>query len=134
MFLKLDGLSGASTSPRHFGEIEISGWSWGGSQRQQTIALGAEPDAAATNLVNDLTVPKQIDKVSPSLMEACATGRKFPEAVMRFETVSESGNLMKSLPLKMKAVVITSVSSSIGAETVSFTFEKIEMAYARTAG
>lgn len=29
MFLKLEGITGESQSPRHIGEIEISGFAWG---------------------------------------------------------------------------------------------------------
>lgn len=134
MFLKLAGVPGNSTSPRHFGEIEIIGWSFGGNQGQQTLALGAQQGELGKNLLGDLTVSRIPDKSSQALMDALIAGKKFPEAVITIENISESGNLLRSMILKLKNVMITSFSSSNGSEAINLSFEKVEVMHRINAG
>lgn len=129
MFLKLDGVPGASTSPRHFGEIEITGWAFGTSQPKI-----AHDDAVKGNLEknlrSDLNVTKAPDKTSQTLLNTCITGRVFSHAVMTIENVSEAGNLIRSVVFKLKTAVITSVTSGGGSlETITFNYEKAEIVH-----
>ena len=82
MFLKLAGVPGNSTSPRHFGEIEFIGWSFGGNQGQQTLALGAQQGGLGKNLLGDLTVSRIPDKSSQALMNALIAGKNSPKPLL----------------------------------------------------
>lgn len=133
-FLKLDGVPGDSKAPRHFGEIEISGWSWGGNQFQQTLAIGAAQGKLAKSMKSDLTVTKQPDRASQILIEAVVSGRTFAKAVLTIENVSASGSLLRSIITRLKTVAVTSAASSANSETVTFSFETVEIVYPETAG
>lgn len=127
MFLKLDGVAGASTSPRHFGEIEITGWSFGDSFfRQGTLAL-AEAQGDLGKSASDLTVTKAPDKTSQILLEALLMDRKFAEAVITIEYLAESGSLRQSIVLRLKTVAVHSVSTSGEIECVAFGFQRMEV-------
>lgn len=130
MFLKLDGVLGESTSPRHFGEIEITGWSWDGVQTLQATALGAPAGELAKNLKANLSVTKLRDKTSQVLENACLTGRKFDAAMVSVERVSERGDLQLYLAVGMTGIEIVSYScGGNGIESVSLNFEKMEIKY-----
>jgi type VI secretion system secreted protein Hcp len=130
MFLKLDGIAGESKAARHFGEIEITSWSWNEAKTLEATALGAPAGELAKNLKTDLSVTKARDKSSDALEAACWNGRQFKEAVVTTEQFSESGDLRRSLAFQMTNVLIVSFAvNGNGAESVSLNFEKIEMKY-----
>ncbi|HEY8563749.1 MAG TPA: type VI secretion system tube protein Hcp [Pyrinomonadaceae bacterium] len=126
MFLKLDGVAGASVSSRHFGEIEISGWSFGGTQHK--IVLGAAQNKLNKNLKSDLTVTKKPDNASRILLDACLTERIFSEAVLTIENLSADGNLLRSIILRLRGVAVTSVTSG-SSEIITFSYEKAEIVH-----
>ena len=81
-FLKIDGIAGESQDQRHQGEIEVESFSWG-----ETHSASA-PGATAAGKVNiqDLEVMKRLDKASPLLMLAAASGQHFKSAVLTAQT------------------------------------------------
>jgi type VI secretion system secreted protein Hcp len=85
MFLKIDGIDGESQDHAHEGEIDVLSWSWGMSQSAPIMSRGG--GAGKVN-VQDLTISKRIDKATPKLADACATGKHMKEAVL---TVHEEG-------------------------------------------
>src|SRR5262249_42435054 len=77
-FLRIDGIAGESQNPRHRGEIEVESFSW--SETHLASAPGA--GGAGKVHVQDLHITKPIDKASPLLMLACASGRHITSAVL----------------------------------------------------
>ncbi len=70
IFLKLDGVRGESENPRHYGEIEIIAFSWGGKHQH---AAGGSGKAS----IKDLSITKKADQTSAFLMVACHRGQHF---------------------------------------------------------
>jgi type VI secretion system secreted protein Hcp len=77
-FLKLDGIEGASTDSKHAKEIDVDAWSSGESQPASAHAGGGA--TAGKVSFRDLSFVKRIDKASPTLMLACATGKHIKSA------------------------------------------------------
>ena len=77
-FLKIDGIPGESQNPRHQGEIEVESFSWS----ETYLASAAGAGGGGKVHVQDLHITKQIDKASPLLMLAVASGRHFTSAVL----------------------------------------------------
>lgn len=74
--------------------------------------------------LSSVTIVKTIDKASPQLMLACATGKHIPEATLRASAAET---------LKFKDVIVTAWSQSRNdngvTENVTFNFTKIEYQY-----
>ena len=79
MFLKIDGVAGESADAKHKGEIEILSFSWGVSQAS-TSSPGQW--GSGKQSVQDFSISKTVDRASPKLMLACATGEHFKKAVL----------------------------------------------------
>jgi type VI secretion system secreted protein Hcp len=59
MFLKLDGIAGESTDPKHKGEIDIQGWSWGLSEPAPSVP---QPGVGTGKVsIHDITIQKPVD-------------------------------------------------------------------------
>ncbi len=78
-FLKLDGVEGESQDSKHKNETELLSWSLGATN-SGSFALGAGGGTGKVN-ISDAHFTKYIDKSSPNLMAACATGQHIPKAV-----------------------------------------------------
>lgn len=115
MFLMLDGVRGESQNPRHYGEIEIVGFSWGG--RHQHSAGGSGKAS-----ISDLSVTKRTDRTSPILMVACHRGQYFAKAVLTIEELSEWGSMLRSMVVELKSILIESVMAD-GNDHDSVTFK-----------
>jgi type VI secretion system secreted protein Hcp len=132
-FLKLDGIKGESTDDKHKGEIDIESFSWGVTNAGATGGGGA---GKAT--FKEFTVTKRIDRSSPKLMLACATGEKIPQlqfAVSREPTpgTPEGGDFYI---ITLSDILISSYSSAgvqggadLPMESISFNFTKITYEY-----
>ena len=128
-FLKLDGIDGESTDSSHKGEIEVMSWSWGMSQMGTTSTGGG----AGTGKVQmqDFHFTKSIDKSSPMLMEMTATGEHIKNAKL---TLRKAGSDSTYITVTFTDVMVSSYSVSgnsgeIPSESVSFTYQKIQMEY-----
>jgi len=87
-FLKIDGVEGESTDDQHKGEIDVLSWSWGLTQTG-TMAHGGGGGEGKANF-NDFNFMHHIDKSSPVLMQACASGQHFKDAVLTARKAGES--------------------------------------------
>jgi type VI protein secretion system component Hcp len=123
VFLKLDGVTGNSKSPQHFGEIELIGFSWGGFQPSRLTS----DEVGGKVLIHDLTITKQSDQTSSILMLACVMKRKFAVGRLTIEEVSESGSLLRSMILKLRHILVNSVTGNPVAETVTLNFRRARL-------
>jgi len=127
-YLKLGDIKGESTDRTHKDEIDIMSWSWGMSQ---TGTVGTGKGAAKVNVQN-FPFTKLVDKASPVLLVACASGKHYPEAKL---TVRKAGGEQQEyLMITMQDVVCSSLSlsgsqSELPTESVSLNFSKIKMEY-----
>jgi type VI secretion system secreted protein Hcp len=102
-FLKLDGIPGESTDAQHPNEIVIGSFSWGINGKLTGCA--AAPLRAAFAAVSFV---KHLDKSSPKLASAVATGHHIATAVL---TLRKAGDQpLEFLVITLKDVLVTSYS------------------------
>src|SRR5574342_107711 len=129
-FLKIDGIEGESSDDKHKGQIEIESWSWGVSN-SGSMASGGGAGAGKVQF-QDFHFTKTVDKSSPKLMQAVATGEHLRTVDL---TVRKAGGTqMDYYVIHLEDVIISSYSTSGGSteaptESVSFNFQKIEIQY-----
>ena len=135
-YLYIDGIKGPSTSKTD--HIDILSFSWGVSQTATygTGASGHEAKAGRADFSN-LSIMKVLDKTSPLLCDACATGHIFDKAYMLYSKPVGEGTSAKQqayFRIWLKDALITSVqlsgSNENPSESVSFAFQAVEIAYA----
>jgi len=130
IFAKIGDIKGESLDDKHKGEVEVLSWSWGVSQ-EGSMAHGSGGGSGKANF-SDFHMTHYIDKASPVLMKACATGEHIKEATI---TVRKAGKGQQEyLIIKMNDILITSVQpsgsgSESGVESVSMQSSKVDLEY-----
>jgi type VI secretion system secreted protein Hcp len=131
IFAKIGDIKGESFDDKHKDEVEVLSWSWGISQGAAASPGGGGGAGKAS--FNDFTFTHRIDKASPNLMKACATGSHIKDATI---TVRKAGKGQQEyLVIKMEDVVITEVMPSVSAdgpitaEHVGLQFAKVQVEY-----
>ena len=133
MFLKLDGIPGESTDANHRDEIEVLSYNWGESQ--PPTAGGAGGGGAGSRVaMQDFHFAMRVNKASPKLFLACASGLHIRNAIL---TVRRSGgNPVEFLKWTFTDVTVGSYQTTTGATTgeppldeISLRFTKIETEY-----
>ena len=131
IFAKIGDIKGESLDAKHKDEVEVLSWSWGVSQ-SGTMAYGGGGGEGKASF-NDFNFTHHVDKASPNLMKACATGEHIKEATI---TVRKAGKGQQEfLIIKMSDVLITSVNpggsadAAAFAEAVAMQFAKVDLEY-----
>ena len=126
IFARIGTIQGESRDARHQDEIDVLAWSWGVS-RSGTVSHGGGGGAGKASL-HDLSFTHHVDKASPRLMTACATGEHLPEATI---TVRRTGQGQQEyLVIRLKDVLVTSVATGVSAEQGA-TSEDVVLAFTR---
>jgi type VI secretion system secreted protein Hcp len=129
VFLKLGDIKGESKDSAHAGEIDVLSWSWGVSQTG-SMSAGGGGGAGKANF-NDLSFMHSLDKSSPVLMKACATGEHIKDGVLVSRKAGKGQQ--EYLIVKMTDILVTSVqpsgSSEHPMESVSMQFAKVDLEY-----
>jgi type VI secretion system secreted protein Hcp len=132
MFIKIEPkLEGESKDKTHKGEIDILAWSWGLSQ-SGTTHMGSGGGAGKVN-VQDLSFTKYVDKSTPDLLLACASGKHFDKATLVMRKAGDKP--LEYLTITMEDVMITSVSTGGSGgedrltENVVLNFAKVKVDY-----
>jgi type VI secretion system secreted protein Hcp len=133
MFLKIEGIDGESSDEAHPNWIEIESWNINFNQTvaQSGKSTGGARTAERVN-ITDLNVTKVMDKSTPEIMFACATGKHIPTVLIEVCRASEKKE--KYWEIKMTDVLISSVSPGQGTGTIpmdsiSFNPGSIEWTY-----
>ena len=74
IFAKIGDIKGESLDAKHKDEIEVLSFSWGVATPPP--AGGGGGGGAGKPIFQDLTIVHGIDKATPALLQACATGVK----------------------------------------------------------
>ena len=90
IFAKIGDIKGESLDAKHKDEVEVLSWSWGISQSGSMAHGGGGGEGKAS--FNDFNFTHKIDKASPSLMKACATGEQRPSRCARPARASRSSS------------------------------------------
>ncbi len=131
IFAKLGDIKGESLDAKHKDEIEILSWSWGVTNAGPPAGTGAGAGAGKPKF-QDFSFTHKIDKASPVLMQACATGVHLKEATITHRKAGKGQQ--EFLIIKMNDVIVTALmdgDSSDGgsSETVSLAFAKVDVEY-----
>ena len=132
-FLKIEGIDGESKDTTHGGEIEVLSWSFGASQTGTYSTGGA---GTGKVVFQDFHFTKTVDKSSPKLAQALATGEHIQSLNL---TVRKAGGdrSLEYLKIKLSDCIVASYSvhgggpseGDIPMENISFNFSKIEFEY-----
>jgi type VI secretion system secreted protein Hcp len=129
IFAKIGDIKGESLDAKHKDEIEVLSWSWGVSNAGASAHGGGGGEGKSS--FSDLSFMHRIDKASPVLMKACATGVHIKEATITHRKAGKGQQ--EFLIFKMNDVIVTSVQDSDGGddltESVSIAFAKIDLEY-----
>jgi type VI secretion system secreted protein Hcp len=132
IFARIGAIKGESRDAKHKDEIEVLSWSWGLSQ-PGTTSSGGGGSGKGKSSFHDFNFTHHVDKASPVLMKACATGEHIKDATI---TVRKAGKGQQEyLVITMTDVLVTSVSTSVSAEGdatmegVSLAFAKVDLEY-----
>lgn len=135
IYIKFDGIDGESRAVGHEKWIEVDSFSWGLS-RGGSFALGGGAGGGASvgkPRFSDFHIAKTLDKATPKLMLACASGEHIRNATM--ELTLETGERSRTFyKIEFQDVIITSFSQSgssgdLPMESISFSYRKITMEY-----
>ena len=129
-FLKIDGVDGESHDAKHKNEIEIASFSFGASN-SGSFASGGGGSGKVHMQDFHFTMPLQ--KASPKLMLACATGQHIKTAAL---TCRKAGkDQQEYLVINFSDLLVSSFQSGgsssnvLPADQISFNFSTIEYVY-----
>ena len=131
IFAKLGDIKGESVDDKHKGEIEVLSWSWGVTQSGSMARGGGGGEGKAS--FNDFNFTHHIDKASPVLLKACATGEHLKDATITFRKAGKGQQ--EFLIIKMNDVIVTGViqgaadGDTAGSESVNLEFAKVDLEY-----
>lgn len=127
-FLEIDGVAGESKATGHRGWIEVSSYSFGASN-PSTIGSATGGAGAGKVSVHDIHITKTVDRASPILRQAAASGRHFPRVVLEMRKAGGDPHVYTTYV--MENVMVSAISMSSGGdnptESLSLNFAKIEM-------
>ena len=130
IFAKIGDVKGESVDAKHKDEIEVLSFSWGVTNTGGMEIGGGGGAGKAT--FQGLSIIHTIDKASPQLLEACATGVHLKDATITHRKAGKGQQ--EFLIVKMNDVIITAVThggttTQPASETVSLAFAKVDFEY-----
>jgi len=131
IFAKLGDIKGESLDDKHKDEIEVLSFSWGVTN-SWSMAHGSGGGEGKASF-HDLSFTHKVDKASPVLMQACATGVHLKDGTITHRKAGKGQQ--EFLVIKMNDVIITSVthgsagSDGNATENVSIAFGKVAVEY-----
>jgi type VI secretion system secreted protein Hcp len=146
-FLKLDGIKGESVDHKHKDEIDLVSFSWG--ETNAGVRFGGGGGGAGRVAFQDFHFTHKVDKATPLLFFACASGQHIPSATLTCRRPSAQGAAAPGaaaavpapgpgefLIFQMSNVMITSFTDAgISAdedrptESISFSFQSVQIEY-----
>jgi type VI secretion system secreted protein Hcp len=130
-YLVIDGRPGPSTSKKD--AIDILSFSFGASQTS-VIGSGSSGGEARSGRANvqDVTIMKVVDKVSPLLFDDCVTGNYLKKVDIIYDKPM-GDDQQDYYKVHMEDALITSIqhsgSNENPMESISFAFSKIKVSY-----
>jgi len=131
-FLKVEGVDGESADHKHKGEIQLESWSWGESQTG-THSSGGGGGAGKVSM-QDFHFVMKVNKASPKLMLACASGQHIPKATLVCRKAGT--DQQEFLKIELDDVLVSSYqtggsghSDIVPTDQCSLNFAKIQFEY-----
>jgi type VI secretion system secreted protein Hcp len=130
LFLKIEGIDGEASDAKHKGSIELDSWNWGATQ-SGSHASGSGGGAGKVHM-QDFHAVMKVNKASPKLMLACATGDHIKKAML---TCRKAGkDQQEYLKITFHDLLVSSYQTGMSGsltptEHFSLNFAKIEVEY-----
>jgi type VI secretion system secreted protein Hcp len=130
-YLKIEGVEGESTDSKHKNEIDVESWSWGATQ-SGTSAAGGGGGAGKVSM-QDFHFVMRVNKASPKLMLACATGDHLKAATLVCRKAG--GDQQEYMKIVMSDLIVSSYQTGgsagdiVPVDQISLNFSKIEYEY-----
>ena len=132
-FLKIDGIDGESQQDKHKNEIELDSWSFG-ETNAGTMARSGGGGAGKVSM-QDFHFVMHVNKASPKLFLACATGEHIKSAKL---TCRKAGKTQQEfLKVTFTDLLVSSYQTGgsgnadvLPTDQISLNFSKIEFDYA----
>jgi type VI secretion system secreted protein Hcp len=135
-FLKLDGISGDSTTLPHRGEIELLSYFWSESM-SASVTAGSRAGAGKINM-QDVMVTMFSSTATPKLFVTAASGTHIRNATITLSRVNTSG-IQDLVTWKLSDVMISSYKTFFekgkdarSRDELTLNFSKIEVEYKPT--
>jgi type VI secretion system secreted protein Hcp len=128
-YLKLDGIDGESKDSKHPNEIDLMSWSWGEAQTG-TMSAGGGGGAGKISM-QDFHFTMGVNKATPKLILACASGEHIKKAVLtcRKAGTEQQEFLLYTFSDLLVSSYQTGGSGDIPIESVSLNYSKMEIEY-----
>lgn len=128
-FLKLDGIDGESGDSAYKNHIELESWSWGESQ-SGTFASGGGGGAGKVSM-QDFHFVMTVNKASPKLILACATGQHIPKAELFCRKAGDGQQMYLKYTFSdcLVSSYQTGGASLLPTDQIAINFAKIEVEY-----
>jgi len=130
LFLKIDGIQGESKDAKHANEIDVDAFSWG---ETNVVSHAGGGGGAGKVAMQDFHVTKRLDRASPALFLACASGKHYAKAVL---TARKAGQGQQEyLVITLSEVVVSAYqvggaeAGDAGVDHLSLTFSRIVFEY-----
>jgi type VI secretion system secreted protein Hcp len=131
-FIKFDGIKGESTDAKHKDEIDVESWSWGETHPGSAASGGG--GGAGKVAMQDFQFVMKLNRASPRLMRACATGQHIKMATLSARKAGKGQQ--EYLTFKFHDVLVSSFQTGgsedaafVPTDQVSFNFAKLEVEY-----
>lgn len=131
-FLKLEKIQGESTDDKHKNEIDVMSWSWGETNSGHSSHGGGGGTGKVS--MQDFHFVMHVNKATPKLMEACATGDHLGKGTLVCRKAG--GSQQEYLTITMSDLIVASYqtggsgdSDMIPVDQISLNFSKIEFEY-----
>ena len=130
-FIKFDGIKGESADAKHKDEIDVESWSFGETNTTGGGAGGGGGTGKAS--FQDFHFTMHLNRASPALMKACATGQHIKEATLSARRAGKGQQ--EYLTFKFRDVLVSSFQTTgteelaAPTDSVSLAFAKIEVEY-----
>jgi type VI secretion system secreted protein Hcp len=131
-FLKFDGIKGESADVKHKDEIDVESWSWG-ETHPGSAGTGGGGGAGKVSM-QDFQFVMKLNRASPVLMRACATGQHIKTATLSARKAGKGQQ--EYLTFKFQDVLVSSFQTGgseeaapVPTDSVSFNFAKLEVEY-----
>jgi type VI secretion system secreted protein Hcp len=130
-FLKIDGIEGESTDDKHKNEIDVVSWSWGETNSGSHAGGGGGGSGKVS--MNDFSFAMTMNKATPKLMLACATGQHIKNAILICRKAGTEQQEYLKITFTDLLVSSYQTGGSQGQEvpidSISLNFSKIEFGY-----
>jgi type VI secretion system secreted protein Hcp len=130
-FLKIDGIDGESTDDKHKSEIDVQSWSWG--ENNSGTHAGGGGGGAGKVVMQDFHFVMKVNKATPKLVLACATGQHIKEATLVCRKAG--GDQQEYMKIKFSDLLVSSFQTGgsqgevVPVDQISMNFSKIEFEY-----